>query len=92
MVPAPAPATPKPDTRRILSAPNFDLAGGAAKRATGPPRSEEVRFAEMRGARGLPAARIGVVDGDTLDVRGRFTVPLAEPAEAHHGVVEGPLA
>ena len=42
------------------------------------PRSEELRFTEMCSARGLPAERIGVTDGDTLDVQDLFDVPLAE--------------
>jgi phosphoribosylformylglycinamidine synthase II len=47
------------------------------------PRSEEVRFTEMCAARGLPATRIGVVDGDALEVQGEFTIPLAELRETH---------
>ncbi|AXI78415.1 phosphoribosylformylglycinamidine synthase subunit PurL [Peterkaempfera bronchialis] len=47
------------------------------------PRSEELRFTDMCGARGLPAARIGVVDGDTIDVQGHFTVTLDELRTAH---------
>jgi phosphoribosylformylglycinamidine synthase len=44
------------------------------------PRSEEVRFTDMCKARGLPAARIGVVDvlETKLDVQGVFSVPLRE--------------
>jgi phosphoribosylformylglycinamidine synthase len=44
------------------------------------PRSEEVRFTDMCTARGVPAARIGVVDGETggLEVQGQFTVLLDE--------------
>jgi phosphoribosylformylglycinamidine synthase subunit PurL len=42
------------------------------------PRSEELRFTDMCGARGLPAARIGVVDGDALEVQSHFTIPLRE--------------
>jgi phosphoribosylformylglycinamidine synthase II len=44
------------------------------------PRSEEVRFTDMCTARGLPAARIGVIDVLTpvLDVQGQFSVPLRE--------------
>ncbi|MFR9757221.1 phosphoribosylformylglycinamidine synthase subunit PurL [Streptomyces sp. TR06-5] len=47
------------------------------------PRSEELRLRDMCGARGLPATRIGVVDGDTIDVQGQFSVPLSELREAH---------
>ncbi|MER5867878.1 phosphoribosylformylglycinamidine synthase subunit PurL [Kitasatospora sp. NPDC002040] len=56
------------------------------------PRSEELRFNDMCGARGLPATRIGVVDGDVLEVQGQFTVSLAELTDAHTGVIEALLA
>jgi len=46
------------------------------------PRSEEVRFTDMCTARRFPHVRIGVVDGDALDVQDQFTVPLAELREA----------
>ncbi|WP_316522376.1 phosphoribosylformylglycinamidine synthase subunit PurL [Kitasatospora brasiliensis] len=55
------------------------------------PRSEELRFNDMCTARGLPAARIGVVDGDSLDVQGQFSVSLAELKDAHTGVIEALL-
>jgi len=44
------------------------------------PRTEESRFRSMCEARGLPVARIGVVDqgSDVLEVQGLFTVSLAE--------------
>jgi phosphoribosylformylglycinamidine synthase len=41
----------------------------------------------MCGARGLPVTRIGVVDGDAVDVQGQFSIPLAELREAHEGTV-----
>jgi phosphoribosylformylglycinamidine synthase len=47
------------------------------------PRSEELRFTDMCGARGLPATRIGVTDGDALAVQGEFEIPLAELHRAH---------
>ncbi|MEZ0164518.1 phosphoribosylformylglycinamidine synthase subunit PurL [Kineococcus sp. LSe6-4] len=52
------------------------------------PREEEVRFTDMCTARGLAHLRIGVTDtGDdgqaSLDVQGRFSVPVAELREAH---------
>ncbi|MCD0485394.1 phosphoribosylformylglycinamidine synthase subunit PurL [Streptacidiphilus sp. ASG 303] len=47
------------------------------------PRSEELRFTDMCGARGLPATRIGVVDGDTIEVQGQFSVSLDELRTAH---------
>ncbi|NUU23955.1 MAG: phosphoribosylformylglycinamidine synthase subunit PurL, partial [Streptomycetaceae bacterium] len=40
------------------------------------PRSEELRFTDMCKVRHLPVARIGVVDGEELDVQGQFTIPL----------------
>ena len=56
------------------------------------PRSEELRFNDMCGARGLPATRIGVVDGDSVEVQGQFTIPLAELCEAHEGTIPSLLA
>ncbi|NHC16351.1 phosphoribosylformylglycinamidine synthase subunit PurL [Motilibacter deserti] len=47
------------------------------------PRSEEVRFTDMCIARRLPHTRIGVVDGDTLDVQGQFSVPVEELRATH---------
>jgi phosphoribosylformylglycinamidine synthase len=43
-------------------------------------RSEEVRFTDMCTARGLPHARIGVLDvlSPDLEVQGQFSVPLVE--------------
>jgi len=51
------------------------------------PRSEELRFTDMCSARGLPWARIGVVDGDALEVQDQFSVPLAELREAWSGTL-----
>ncbi|SCK38667.1 phosphoribosylformylglycinamidine synthase subunit PurL [Streptomyces sp. WMMB 322] len=51
------------------------------------PRSEEVRFNDMCGARGLPAARIGVVDGEEVEIQGQFSVSLRELREAHEGTL-----
>jgi phosphoribosylformylglycinamidine synthase len=47
------------------------------------PRSEEVRFQDMCIARRQPHQRIGVVDGEALDVQDLFRVPVAELREAH---------
>jgi phosphoribosylformylglycinamidine synthase len=49
------------------------------------PRSEEVRFTDMCTARNVPAARIGVVDGEVggLEVQDQFTVSLEELREAN---------
>ncbi|MDJ1134727.1 phosphoribosylformylglycinamidine synthase subunit PurL [Streptomyces iconiensis] len=51
------------------------------------PRSEEVRFTDMCAARGMPAARVGVVDGEDLEIQGQFTLPLAELREAHEATL-----
>ncbi|MEU8683715.1 phosphoribosylformylglycinamidine synthase subunit PurL [Streptomyces sp. NPDC048611] len=56
------------------------------------PRSEELRFTDMCGARGLPATRIGVVDGDAIDVQGQFSIPLSELKEAHEATIPGLIA
>ncbi|MFD9207323.1 phosphoribosylformylglycinamidine synthase subunit PurL [Streptomyces sioyaensis] len=56
------------------------------------PRSEELRFTDMCGARGLPATRIGVVDGDEIDVQGQFSIPLSELKEAHEATIPGLIA
>jgi phosphoribosylformylglycinamidine synthase subunit PurL len=59
------------------------------------PRSEELRFTEMCSARGLPCTRIGVTDGDSLEVQDVLTVPLAELREAYESTLPrlfGPLA
>ena len=49
------------------------------------PRTEELRFTDMCKFRGVPVTRIGVVDGDALDVQDQFTIPLEELREAWTG-------
>ncbi len=49
------------------------------------PRSEELRFTEMCSARDLPCTRIGVTDGDSLDVQDVLTVSLDDLREAYEG-------
>ncbi|WP_381796593.1 phosphoribosylformylglycinamidine synthase subunit PurL [Streptomyces niveus] len=56
------------------------------------PRSEELRFTDMCGARGLPATRIGVVDGEEVEIQGEFSIPLSELRAAHEGTIEALLA
>ncbi len=59
------------------------------------PRSEELRFSEMCSARGLPCTRIGVTDGDALDVQDVLTVGLEELRTAYEATLPalfGPLA
>ncbi|MGF1430371.1 phosphoribosylformylglycinamidine synthase subunit PurL [Kitasatospora sp. LaBMicrA B282] len=66
----------------------FLFSESAGRAVVAVPRSEELRFTDMCSARGLPATRIGVVDGAALEVQGQFTVSLAELTEAHTGVIE----
>ena len=59
------------------------------------PRSEELRFSEMCSARGLPCTRIGVTDGDALDVQDVLRVGLEELRTAYEATLPalfGPLA
>ncbi len=59
------------------------------------PRSEELRFTEMCSARSLPCTRIGVTDGDVLEVQDVLEVPLATLRAAHEATLPalfGPLA
>ncbi|MFI1160518.1 phosphoribosylformylglycinamidine synthase subunit PurL [Streptomyces sioyaensis] len=56
------------------------------------PRSEELRFTDMCGARGLPATRIGVVDGAEIDIQGQFSLPLSELKAAHEATIPGLIA
>jgi phosphoribosylformylglycinamidine synthase len=59
------------------------------------PRSEELRFTEMCDARGLPCTRLGVTDGDALEVQDVLTVGLDALRTAHESTLPalfGPLA
>ena len=63
------------------------FAESTARAVVAVPRSEEVRFTDMCSARGIPFARVGVVDdgdqGDpVLDVQGLFSVALDELRDA----------
>ncbi|MEO6204750.1 MAG: phosphoribosylformylglycinamidine synthase subunit PurL [Mycobacteriales bacterium] len=51
------------------------------------PRSEELRFTEMCSARGLPCTRIGVTDGDALEVQDVLTLPLAALRDAYEATL-----
>ncbi|SEG24951.1 phosphoribosylformylglycinamidine synthase subunit II [Actinacidiphila yanglinensis] len=75
-----------------LSAFTFLLSESAGRALVAVPRSEELRFTDMCGARGLPAVRVGVVDGDALEVQGEFSIPLTELGEAHESAIPGLLA
>ncbi|GAA1924717.1 phosphoribosylformylglycinamidine synthase subunit PurL [Streptomyces sodiiphilus] len=66
-----------------LDAFTFLFSESAGRAVVAVPRSEELRFTDMCGARGLPATRVGVVDGDALEVQGEFSVPLAELRRTH---------
>ncbi|MFH8986001.1 phosphoribosylformylglycinamidine synthase subunit PurL [Streptomyces varsoviensis] len=65
----------------------FLFSESAGRAIVAVPRSEEVRFNDMCGARGLPAARIGVIDGTDITVQDQFTLPLAELREAHESTI-----
>ncbi|WP_340559952.1 phosphoribosylformylglycinamidine synthase subunit PurL [Streptomyces sp. GSL17-111] len=56
------------------------------------PRSEELRFTDMCGARGLPATRIGVVDGDAVELQGQFSLPLSELRSVWEATIPGLFA
>jgi phosphoribosylformylglycinamidine synthase II len=62
------------------------FAESTARAVVAVPRSEEVRFADMCAVRGIPFARVGVVDrGEheaALDVQGLFSVTLEELRDA----------
>jgi phosphoribosylformylglycinamidine synthase subunit PurL len=67
----------------------------SARAVVAVPRSEEVRFTDMCGARGFPHLRVGVTDGvgqdAVLDVQGRFTVPLVDLHAAWSGTLPAAL-
>ncbi|MFI8944211.1 phosphoribosylformylglycinamidine synthase subunit PurL [Streptomyces syringium] len=65
----------------------FLFSESAGRALVSVPRSEELRFTDMCGARGLPATRVGVVDGEVIDVQGQFSIPLAELREAHEATI-----
>ncbi|GHG58284.1 phosphoribosylformylglycinamidine synthase subunit PurL [Streptomyces griseocarneus] len=70
----------------------FLFSESAGRAVVAVPRSEELRFNDMCGARGLPATRIGVVDGETIDVQGQFAIPLTELRQAHEATIPALLA
>ncbi len=51
------------------------------------PRSEEVRFTDMVTARNFPAQRIGVTDGDSLDIQGVGEFSVAQLREVREGTL-----
>ncbi|WP_037732892.1 phosphoribosylformylglycinamidine synthase subunit PurL [Streptomyces megasporus] len=70
----------------------FLFSESAGRAIVSVPRSEELRFTDMCGVRGLPATRIGVVDGDAIEVQGRFSIPLTELREAHESTIPALLS
>ncbi|RSS43565.1 phosphoribosylformylglycinamidine synthase subunit PurL [Streptomyces sp. WAC08241] len=74
-----------------LDAFTFLFSESAGRAVVAVPRSEELRFTDMCGARGLPATRIGVVDGDAVDVQGEFALSLEELRTAHEATIPGLL-
>ncbi|MEV6673055.1 phosphoribosylformylglycinamidine synthase subunit PurL [Streptomyces sp. NPDC051162] len=70
----------------------FLFSESAGRAVVAVPRSEELRFSDMCGARGLPAARIGVVDGEVIDIQGHFELPLTELRAAHEATIPALLA
>ncbi|OAH14975.1 phosphoribosylformylglycinamidine synthase subunit PurL [Streptomyces jeddahensis] len=75
-----------------LDAFTFLFSESAGRAVVAVPRSEEVRFNDMCGARGLPVTRIGVIDGDAIDVQGEFALSLAELRTAHEETIPALLA
>ncbi|WP_434591923.1 phosphoribosylformylglycinamidine synthase subunit PurL [Streptomyces sp. A5-4] len=70
----------------------FLFSESAGRAIVSVPRSEELRFNDMCGARGLPVTRIGVVDGDEVEVQGEFSIPLSELRTAHEETIPGLFA
>src|SRR5690606_12508822 len=75
-----------------LDAFTFLFSESAGRAIVAVPRSEEVRFTDMCRARDLPATRIGVVDGDAVEVQGEFVLSLEELREAHENTIPSLLA
>jgi phosphoribosylformylglycinamidine synthase subunit PurL len=75
-----------------LSAFTFLFSESAGRAVVAVPRSEEPRFTDMCTGRGLPATRIGVVDGDAVEVQGEFSVPLGELRAAHEATIPALLS
>ncbi|WP_328674687.1 phosphoribosylformylglycinamidine synthase subunit PurL [Streptomyces sp. NBC_00322] len=80
-----------------LDAFTFLFSESAGRAVVSVPRSEELRFNDMCGARGLPVTRIGVVDGTVsdsnavVDVQGEFSIALSELRTAHEETIPGLL-
>lgn len=74
-----------------LDAFTFLFSESAGRAVVSVPRSEELRFNDMCGARGLPVTRIGVVDGEEVVLQGEFSIPLTELRTAHEETIPGLL-
>ncbi|UGY92745.1 phosphoribosylformylglycinamidine synthase subunit PurL [Streptomyces gobiensis] len=70
----------------------FLFSESAGRAIVAVPRSEEVRFNDMCGARGLPVTRIGVVDGQDIELQGQFSIPLSVLKEAHEATIPALLS
>jgi phosphoribosylformylglycinamidine synthase II len=67
----------------ILARDGVDAATALFSESTGRvlvavPREEDVKFMRLCEGRGYPVLRIGVTDGDAIEVQDAFTIPLAE--------------
>ncbi|MET9292751.1 phosphoribosylformylglycinamidine synthase subunit PurL [Streptomyces sp. NPDC003077] len=65
----------------------FLFSESAGRALVAVPRSEELRFTDMCGARGLPATRVGVIDGDAIEFQGHFSLPLEELRRVHEATL-----
>jgi phosphoribosylformylglycinamidine synthase len=70
----------------------FLFSESAGRAVVAVPRGEEARFRGLCTERGLPTTHIGVVDGDTIELRGQFEIPLAEVREAYEATIPALLA
>ena len=75
-----------------LSAFTFLFSESAGRAVVAVRRADEARFTDLCTGRGLPATRIGVVDGDAIEVQGEFTLPLAEVRAVHEATIPALLA
>ncbi len=68
--------------------PFVELFSESVARAVVAVRAEnEARVGALCAAAGVPVRRLGVVGGDSLEVRGLFSIPLSELAEVHQGAL-----
>jgi phosphoribosylformylglycinamidine synthase II len=75
-----------------LDAFTFLFSESAGRAIVAVPRSEELRFTDMCGARGLPATRVGVVDGEEVEIQGQFSIALSELRATHEATIPALLA